>query len=515
MKPASDPVKKPVAANVKSREPEALPTIVAPSESQLREIAEGASPKPVAVPPKPKPQLIAVVCKLCQTRMYAKLSQAGGTMQCPDCHSTCEIPHPPSPKKPIGDKTPSSVSTSSSAPNSDTAAMLRDLVLASQLPPELQLASDSKSGAKSKSQTIDLELSAKQHAAETAAKAAAAVNQYADDDDLDSDDITLEAPVERIAITPEQVVRTSIADVRDTADEQVYDGDSWVKPAAPGQGTYYERSPLMIGVFEIIAQGEAFTRLLFHVVWGSVAIALVQLAVIYSFRGAEALLAILFVVFGSIIGCSFVLSITAQLQAIVDDTANGVDRIKHWPSPNFMEWMFESMGLVFIMAIAAAPGIAMGLMLYLGGASPQVIALIPVAVSLIFLLPPMLFSVLAEGRVFALVSPHLFRSFQTTGDGWMLFYMLSMVIAIGAAFFLALLELQTIYVAPVIAAGLLTLAFFYFRLIGRLLWMSARNDAATSAALSEKNRAESASGTSGSRETRHHPSALESVRGRS
>src|SRR5688572_26973882 len=44
-------------------------------------------PKPK---PKPKPTEVAVVCRLCGTRMHAPIAAAGQTLRCPDCHTVNE-----------------------------------------------------------------------------------------------------------------------------------------------------------------------------------------------------------------------------------------------------------------------------------------------------------------------------------------------------------------------------------------------------------------------------------------
>lgn len=482
--PAAKPVATPPAKmQPAASEPAPLPKIERPDEGVIRQLAEQAQPLPMPIsapPPKPKPQLIAVVCKLCQTRMYAKLSQAGGTMRCPDCHSLCDIPVPPAPKKPVKPAEDDDFySVAPLSPAENNAAMLRDLEIAASLPPELHLAVQPSTTPPA----IDLQREIRQQQAEPAQRTSAspavpAASAEDDEEDLDAE-IRLEAPVERIEITPALVVRTNLDSL--VPEPSTYRDDDWVRPVAAGERTYFERSPLTIGIFEFLVLPETVVRLLMHIVWGSVALSLAQLAVIYAYRGAEALLAILFVLLFAVIGGTFCLSLAAQMQAIVEDTANGTDRVENWPSPNLFDWMFDSMSLCLHVAIAAAPGIGIAIMfftssLYNEDLPFKSVSLFPIVISAALLLPPILFSTAAEGNMFALVSPQLFRSFQSTGDGWMLFYFETFLLILGSLLSISFVEFHTVYLAPLVTTGLLIMIFLYFRLLGRVMWMAGRND---------------------------------------
>ena len=95
--------------------------------------------------------------------------------------------------------------------------------------------------------------------------------------------------------------------------------------------------------------------------------------------------------------------------------------------------------------------------------------------SCLLFFPIVLFSMLAEGTIFAPYSANVVKSVQGAGDGWMLVYMLSFVIGLIAAIGISFVALNHWLAAPFAAAILVTITLIYFRLLGRLMWYSQNN----------------------------------------
>jgi len=91
-------------------------------------------------------------------------------------------------------------------------------------------------------------------------------------------------------------------------------------------------------------------------------------------------------------------------------------------------------------------------------------------VSCLAIFPFVLFSMLAEGTVLAPYSAAVVKSFSAAGDGWLLFYMESFLLGLAAAIALVIAAVPSWIAAPIGGAILVTLAFIYFRLVGRLMW---------------------------------------------
>jgi len=69
------------------------------SKSKARPTSD--APKRPAPKPKKKKEedVVPVVCGICNTRVYAKLSQVGTTVECPDCYTQNKVNPPPKDKK--------------------------------------------------------------------------------------------------------------------------------------------------------------------------------------------------------------------------------------------------------------------------------------------------------------------------------------------------------------------------------------------------------------------------------
>jgi len=106
----------------------------------------------------------------------------------------------------------------------------------------------------------------------------------------------------------------------------------------------------------------------------------------------------------------------------------------------------------------------------------------PPVLSWLVLYPYVLFSMLNEDSVFAIASPDTLRSLKIASDGWVFFYMYSLVLvllAVGAA---AMMVGGQFLVGALGAAFFVAVLMVYFRLLGRLMWYAGQRDAKQAAA---------------------------------
>lgn len=164
--------------------------------------------------------------------------------------------------------------------------------------------------------------------------------------------------------------------------------------------------------------------------------------------------------------------------AIVQDTANGQDKIESWPELSLFAWFESALFFGAAIFLSGMPGalVAGGLMCL--GAPPWVSLLLPM--SLLFLFPPVLISMLEAGSVMEPLSASLTRSFIPLRKYWLQFYAWSLGIGI-----LGLMVLSFSFSFGVItmlpgAATVTMLPLIYFRLLGRMAMMYRDYVAATS-----------------------------------
>jgi hypothetical protein len=94
----------------------------------------------------------------------------------------------------------------------------------------------------------------------------------------------------------------------------------------------------------------------------------------------------------------------------------------------------------------------------------------PLLLSWAVLLPIVLGSMLTEGTILAIFSPHIYRSLQHTLGAWTLLYMYSILGALLGAAAVGMVVGTSAVGRSLGAAGLVTLALLYARVLGRLLW---------------------------------------------
>jgi len=164
---------------------------------------------------------------------------------------------------------------------------------------------------------------------------------------------------------------------------------------------------------------------------------------------------------------------------VIEGTANGGDEVSDWPSWDFFQWFWPTLQLGTALLVGAMPGLAIAsLLLAEGGAYlPEQRGLdwprlaIPLVLSWWLLLPPLLYSMLAEASLVRMVSPLVLRTMQCTPDAWLLYYLESLALLLVLAGGLALLQAQLLLILVPLGAVIVTgWLLVSARLLGRLMW---------------------------------------------
>jgi hypothetical protein len=98
------------------------------------------------------------------------------------------------------------------------------------------------------------------------------------------------------------------------------------------------------------------------------------------------------------------------------------------------------------------------------------LAPLPVVASWTLLFPIVLFSMLAEASVLSVFSSRTKESFNVAAEAWLLFYLYSLGLGVFGGACAVLAGVPFWPVTMVGAFGLVTIAFLYCRVLGRLMW---------------------------------------------
>jgi len=159
----------------------------------------------------------------------------------------------------------------------------------------------------------------------------------------------------------------------------------------------------------------------------------------------------------------------AALLAIVEDTANGLVEVEGWADWNPIDWFLRAFRVVAAAFVSGLPGFFAAAFLATGGMS-VLVAPLPVVASWVALFPVVMYSMLIEDSVLAPVSSKTMRSFRRASEAWMLFYLYSVILGILGGGFATLTVMPSGVANMIGGAGLVTIAFVYCRVLGRLMW---------------------------------------------
>ncbi len=408
--------------------------------------------------PKPPPATeVAVVCRLCGTRMYAPLEKIGEKIKCPDCFTINEIvgPKKPPPKKPgptlddtpdfgLGEAAERPAYRPIVAPRGEYAEL-------AEFDPAQRPAGWSRP----------------ERLTSTAASATA-------EEDDDHAEIVVSAPVERLEIKPEIKPLPPPDPEADIYDGKYDDGligdwDDRKKPQA------WKRAPLTLGILSFPLQFQCLLRIFLYAaglcLYANLVHASAAAAVSTSPSAQMGAMA------GSILIAmtSFFLgtSLASVLFAVVQDTANGADEVTGYPDWNFLDWFATSLYFPAAAFLAGLPGSFFTVAMLGSGLQPNVLAyaaVAPLVVSWVAFFPLVLYSMLAEGSIMAPYSPATWKSLHEAPEGWAFFYMYGIVLGVLGSAALAWVCSPRPIVNAIGSVGLIYVAMLYCRILGRLLW---------------------------------------------
>ena len=399
--------------------------------------------------------------------MYARPEQIGEKVRCPDCHTMNEVTAPKAPaesprKRPAEPGDDFALSDPGQRPayrpmveaRGEYAALKH---LDPSAPPRREGAPPTQPRHVSTEMTMTM-------------------SQAALDDD-DGPEVVLSAPVERIDV--KELVQLPEPD--DPDEDNQFRGrfrdEEWGFMADPRQKDAWKKSPFYYGIVSFPFYRETAIRLILYSFFLTINLALF-LAAIYCARDTSPLLfaALGLTVASSVLSVLILGGALPCLVAIAQDTANGNDEVASWPDWNISEWLLTAMMIPFAAFLAALPGSLVSGGLFAMGRPGLLLSPYPMLISELILFPIFFGSMLAEGS-FLPVSGAIFSSFQRKGEGWMLFYCISMLLGIVLAASMAMVELgvqlgppQGLFVAPFAAVLWVLGIILYFRVLGRLLW---------------------------------------------
>lgn len=411
-------------------------------------------------------KLIAVVCRLCGTRMHADTQQVGQSLRCPDCHVETVVPPPtaavPRAKRTVHQPygivddappvpptpTPPSTGTQPRQSEKPTGAVAADLIFVAcplcatrmnfaakhagrraQCPDCGTKVVVPQPAAQKPQRTIELEqgqYTVGQVTVEKRAASLPAPKQWTERDETES---SKPKPVKSRAKKSPRSFFSGVFLFPWRRDVVLY----WV---------YFSAGILAVGLLitliqSLLGSGNPM---------GGFAMAFPAMACLWIglFTGT----------FGG--ACSW---------SILRDTAAGADDVEEWPSANWQVWIYPLLYLVFIASIAAAFGYAVQWM----ANTPPGLAQ---AITALLLTPLLLLSTLETGHPLSIFSAPVLGSLLRSWRSWMLYYVLHLALLITTAAILLGLTSGGPSVFAAILAGPLIAAVWFIsaRLLGRLAY---------------------------------------------
>jgi hypothetical protein len=412
--------------------------------------------------------------------MHAPLARVGKTIQCPDCHTVNKIKPPKeSGAKPAGKP---AAQAKGQAPEAGDEFAISAAV---ERPAYRPIVDARGEYAVLKALDPAVRAAGWSHPDQ---KATAIVDPEPEEVE---EEFQIAAPVERLEIKPEPIKLPP-----PDPEESLYDGrydDGLIGDGVDRRSPEaWKRAPFLYGILGFLFQVSTLPR------WLSYALGLAfvmnvgvkGVAISQETQNPSAQIAAIFL--AGLFSVSFFLWLAPFCTAflgIVQDTANGSDQVENWPDWNLMEWFYPMLFVPMAVFLSGLPGMFITASLLGTGLDPRIgmfVAAAPLMLSWIALFPIVFYSMLAEGSLMAPVSPHTFRSWKAASEGWILFYMYSIVLTLLGTAAGSFMLVNSIILCSLGALGVVSIAFIYARLLGRLMWYSAQKEAKLEAAKAEE-----------------------------
>ncbi|MCE9529192.1 MAG: hypothetical protein K8R36_24355 [Planctomycetales bacterium] len=431
---------------------------------------------------------IPVVCNVCGTRMYAKESQIGESLRCPDCYTQVEVKAPkvgppPTKKKTLDEMEEFQLSDPGERPTYqpmvETRGEYAELqLLDTKAAPRKEPARPGEVAASApKSDTVDPMMNETMFPGPAAGPPPHRTTAVAHaEDDLDDQEVVLSAPVERIETKTEIKVPNLPPPPKDERKEPTWNDDEWGFIADPRALGSWKKSPFYIGILTIFTDTQVLLRVAAYSIGLTAVLSFLGNASILADSG-EKLWAVITFVFFAVTAALVSISFSPVLLAIATDTANGDDKVQSWPDWSVTEWIFTALYIPIAAALAVLPGGIMSSMFLAVGEGAQWFAPFPPLVSFLAIFPVIFASMLTESSLVYLISGTVIRSFRSHGEGWITLYVLSFLLFLFASLGAGLVEwgmqlegTGLVFLCATAAVLFVFLLILYFRLLGRLMW---------------------------------------------
>jgi len=417
---------------------------------------------------KAKPKEVAVVCNVCGTRTYAPLEKIGETIKCPDCYSQIEVP-------PLKEES----GAKQAGPTLDGTENfeMSEVVERPKYRPlqaargEYEVLSALDPAAIEQRLTVPGE--------KPRGKSGGAGSGDPRTTAAGEGEISLEPVAQRPEIARDP--RTILPQPELEPENELYDGryddgviGDMVDPRSPDA---WKRAPLLYGIVEFLFFGSTLLRLVIFAVGLAVVATIVRMGIA---AAQENPVVLMFIIWGGIpLGGVWLLSFAAAAQSVVEGTANGEKEVTTWPDWNVFGWFMPATYILAAAVVSSAPGVAVAAATVWGNWEDPMMAAAAIGGAIILswlvLFPVVLFSMLIEESLFAIISSQTMSSLKNAADAWVIFYAYSILVALLGTAAGAML-IQSFPVSAIGAAATVAVLMLYARLVGRLMWVSGERE---------------------------------------
>lgn len=450
--------------------------------------AQPAEQKPAPKPAPTKPTEFRLHCYLCGSLLYARLDQVGTTIKCHDCHAANEV-KPPRPQDMqtasdgprLDDAEEFALSPTFERPKFESLEVPRpdeDTVDEGNIRPlavtPTQTATPAKPGADAGMVEL-FSLHGTQPPATPAPRSPVPPATPRPADAFPPPKTAAPAQAPPPPRTAPNVANLFPAASQEPArvrkHEDTYGDELWNKPTDTSRPAF-ERSPFVVGIVEFLFHPGTLVRWLTLVALASIPTAVLQM-VSGAVENTGSLFsgsALLLLFFAAVLGIPWLAVFGAHAMSIVRDTARGRDLIEDWPLGGFLP-RGNPIFLPISAALAMVPGGLVFIVYYLSREDASIRGPMMLLVSSLFFMPLLWLPMLLEKSPLGpLQSQSFWQSFRYSGNGWILFYFETFLLALVAAGGMSHWSSPSPVLAPLSAVALITPLFLYFRLLGRLLW---------------------------------------------
>lgn len=383
---------------------------------QLAELLNGPAPRREPTIGADQPYDFTVACPLCGTRQEARSEQVGRNVRCPDCHSDYPLREPAIKARRQRHATTEhddrELRLSEPVPTPVKAAMFRDV--------RDQIAAQS---------VLPVVPSGTQRPR---------------------------------TITPQEAARDTFSRAERERNEQ------------PDEEPPLPREPMKTGVLRFLQSPAMIVRIFFYSLGLWLECAAIQAAIHLTDSGPiEQFFSVILRPFSLIFGILLAANFARQLLTVVRDTVLGHDDIHSPPGANPADWfveswpMFASLFVVLLLPAIAAQGMYIASYSLL---STFLIGAVPASLLLGTVFPIVLLSFLENSTPF---SREVLRGLQLAASYWTTFIFQGSILAAIGQFLIAIrLAGSSGVLGFVVGAGAIVAGLVFFRLLGRLTWVS-------------------------------------------